>query len=294
MKEKKLFNRLFIEISNICNLHCSFCPEIHRKKQKMSLENFKHIIKECAPLTDQVFFHLMGEPLLHPDFPQMIQSCSEIDLPVQLTTNGTLIPKIDSRILMNPIIRQINFSLQSFKDQWSKADALKHLSLILAFTKDLHTQNPNTYINLRLWNIEDANLCINSEELSLIEEFYGVSINKKIEIGAIKSKKIWNRVYLHFDSRFEWPSFDLPHQGTRGTCHALKSQIGILTDGNVVPCCLDKDGHMILGNCLEQPLEEIIYSPRALAMKEGFSRHDLSEKLCQHCTYAKRFSKNSH
>lgn len=286
-----MFERIFIEISNICNLDCSFCPKTQRSTKIMRPPEFRKILMQCAPLTEQVFLHIMGEPLLHPDFAEILAICKELKTKVQLTTNGTLIHGPYRSLLFDPIVRQINFSLQGIKDC---GKVKNHILPILEFTKDLHRENPNTYINLRLWNLNADETTLtqdNEEEMQTIEQFYNISIKRNVEIGSIKSKKIWNRVYLHYDTKFVWPSLDNPHQGNRGTCHALSKQIGILADGKVVPCCLDKDGEMTLGNCLEVPLTDILSNLMAQAMLAGFKEGVLVQNLCQHCLYTKRFSK---
>ena len=125
----------------------------------------------------------------------------------------------------------------------------------------------------------------------LVEDFFKIKVNRNVDVGSIKSKKIWNRLSLHFDSRFEWPSLDTPLVGDKGTCHGLKGHIGILADGTVVPCCLDKEGQIPLGNCLTQSLGSILMSERAVNMRKGFDNGVLVEELCRHCSYIKRFSK---
>src|SRR5688572_28819046 len=78
-----------------------------------------------------------------------------------------------------------------------------------------------------------------------------------------KGTRIKGRLYLHLDSRFQWPHPAQPFRSARGFCHGLSSHIGILADGTVVPCCLDKEGVLSLGNCSAQPIETILQSSRA-------------------------------
>jgi radical SAM protein with 4Fe4S-binding SPASM domain len=80
-----------------------------------------------------------------------------------------------------------------------------------------------------------------------------------------------------------------PDQGEKGFCHALSQQIGIHADGTVVPCCLDKEAVIKLGNIFETPFEEILKSQRLLEMSKGFKNLQLKEELCRKCTYIKRF-----
>ena len=122
-------------------------------------------------------------------------------------------------------------------------------------------------------------------------EFFQVSLNENIDVGFRKNKNITGRIYFHFDSRFKWPSFSDPYQGEKGFCHALSQQIGIHADGTVVPCCLDKEAGIPLGNVLQQDFREILNSERLVKIREGFKKHQLTEELCQKCTYIKRFDK---
>lgn len=282
------FDRIYIEISNVCNLACSFCPPLARNKQIMSIDDFKRIIYDCAPHTKQVFLHLMGEPLIHPDFAAIINLCQDARTPVQITTNGTLLTQEMQKILSSPIIRQINFSLQCLEDNFPGEDPAIRIIPILDFCKDLHQENSDIYINFRFWNTDEIR---NDRELDIIENYYQLKINRRTEKGAIKSKKIGDHLYLHFDTRFEWPTTLSQYCGDVGTCHGLNSQIAILADGRVVPCCLDKDGLMSLGNCLDTSLINILNSSRALAIRDGFKNGNLVEELCQHCRYISRFDK---
>ena len=165
-----------------------------------------------------------------------------------------------------------------------------YLRDILGFSQEAFLRAPEMFINLRLWN-QESEASDNEEIYQFLESKLGVQINRRIDVGGIKSKKLKNRFYLNFDSRFEWPSLELPYNGTSGRCHALTGHIGIHADGTVVPCCLDKEAQIPLGNCLKEGLIDILNSPRAKAIKEGFEKGILTEKLCQHCSYIKRFSK---
>lgn len=285
-----MLDRIYIEISNICNVQCSFCPVVDRDKKIMSPSDFEHIIRQAAPLASQVCLHLMGEPLAHPQFREIIKHCGDYGVAVQITTNGLLIKRYQDFLLNSKSIRQVNFSLQSFKDNFPEKPIEPYLGNILEFSQEAFLKSPEMFINLRLWNLE-SEAQDNEDIFKYIESKLGVQINRRVDVGGIKSKRILNRLYLHFDSRFEWPSLDLPYRGTQGRCNALIGHIGIHADGTVVPCCLDKEAQIPLGNCLEEDLVDILNSSRAQAMKKGFELGILIEKLCQHCSYIDRFSK---
>lgn len=256
----------------------------------MSLSEFEKIIQEAAPLAKEICLHLMGEPLAHPKFLEILSLCEKYKAQIQITSNGLLLKRYQDQLLASPSVRQINFSLQAFKDNFPHKKLDDYLKPLLDFSVMAHNQRPELYINFRLWN-QDSDASDNTEIFSFLESYYKIQINKNIEVSAIKSKRIWNKVYLHFDSRFEWPSLDGQFQGTQGRCNGVLNHIGIHADGSVVPCCLDKEAVINLGNCHEEPLQDILNNKRTSAMREGFLNGRLVEDLCQKCTYINRFKK---
>ncbi len=257
----------------------------------MDVVEFETVLKEVAPLAEIVCLHLLGEPLAHPKFSEILDVCERYNTQIDLTTNGILIKRHAERIINSRCIRQVNFSIQAFKDNFPERDLDSFLQPIFDFTTSAHALRPELYINYRLWN-QQSNDSDNEDVFLKIESYFNVTINRNVETGAIKSKKLLNRLYLHFDSRFEWPSFSLPHQGTRGRCHGTVNHIGIHADGTVVPCCLDKSGAINLGNAKEQSLSAILNSERFVKMRHGFLNGVLVEEFCQHCSFIKRFDKS--
>ncbi|MBA2405263.1 MAG: SPASM domain-containing protein [Bdellovibrionales bacterium] len=288
------FFRTYIEISNICNLQCTFCPEVERDNKILSSEQFRKILKEVLPHTDQVCLHLMGEPLAHPEFEKILQICNEEKAVIHLTTNGTFLSKFGfETFLKATCLRQINFSLHSFKDNFPDKDIRPYLFDILQFSKEALVARPELYINYRLWNLPSTtgNKVENQEIIDHITEFFQIAVNEKVDVALNKSKNLLGRIYFHFDTRFDWPSFNDPIRSEHGFCHALSQQIGIHADGTVVPCCFDKEAGIPLGNVLEQSFEEVLNSPRLKKIRDGFQKHKLVEDLCKRCTYITRFDK---
>jgi radical SAM protein with 4Fe4S-binding SPASM domain len=285
----KSLKKVYIEISNICNLQCSFCPEVERDNKVMSYELFEKTLEEVVPITSEVALHLMGEPLNHPQILGLLALCEQKNIPVNLTTNGTLINKFSHDDLLMPIIRQINFSLHSFRSNFPSGDMGKYLNPIFNFVDRALEKRPELYINYRLWNMEHAGVNENDEILNAVDQHYKCQINRNVDVGFRKGKRITERLSLHFDSRFEWPSLQSPFLSKQGRCHALSSHIGILADGMVVPCCLDKEALIPLGNLQEKPIKEILQTPRATAMLKGFQNGQRVEDLCQRCSFVERF-----
>jgi sulfatase maturation enzyme AslB (radical SAM superfamily) len=286
----KRFKKVYIEISNVCNLQCTFCPEVARDKKFMEPELFKKVAMAVVPLTEEVCFHLMGEPLLHPEFDAYLNFCDTLGLRVNLTTNAILLNPERANALMSPALSQINFSLQSFESNFPEKDNASYLQKIFDFTERALQKRPDLYINYRLWNQgAPGTQASNDLMIEKIKQGLHADFSNFSDVRWKKSVKIKGRAYLHFDSRFQWPHPSQPIRSTQGFCHGLSSHIGILADGTVVPCCLDKEGVIRLGNCGSQSIDDIIQSPRAKSIHEGFTKGILVEDLCQKCTFIARF-----
>lgn len=289
---EKRFKRVYVEIGNVCNLQCSFCPEVDRKKFRLDAVEFRKTLEQVKPFADVVCFHVMGEPLAHPEFAQFVEIAGALEIPVEITTNGTLLNVKSEAALLHPIVRQVNFSLQSFFDNFPQASAEKYLKNIFAFCHRAMQQRPELYLNFRLWNLTDEKThdSTNVAILEKIEEEFGVQINRNVDPAFRKSKNVKGRLYLHFDSRFEWPTPEAPEISQKGRCHGTISHIAIHADGTVVPCCLDKEANIALGKLSENSFSEIITNKKTLSMKQGFEKGELREDLCRRCNYIQRFN----
>jgi radical SAM protein with 4Fe4S-binding SPASM domain len=287
-----MFQKVHIEISNVCNLQCSFCPEVVRAKKLIDLDLFESIVKQVAPITEQVAFHLMGDPLVHPKLSELVEICARYQAPIFFVTNGVLMSPKNRSILANPAFRQINFSLHSFNDNYPGRDPSSYLEPIFSFTEEMLSLRPELYLNFRLWNLAGVHGSseANIDLLKRISERFGVALIRPSDVRVKKSFRIKGRLYLHFDTEFKWPDMRLPMLGQKGRCYGLSSHFGILADGTVVPCCLDKDGAIALGNVKEATIGEILNGPRAQAMIAGFQKHSLVESLCRRCQYIERFA----
>ena len=288
----KKFTKINIEITNICNLQCSFCPEVIRPKNVMSLELFSRVIDEIAPYTDMVALHLMGDPLVHPKLPEIVEICAKKDIKIFFVTNGLLLKESHFETLLHPTFHQVNFSLHSFADNFGEKDPTPYLNRIFEFTDLAFEKRASLYINYRLWNLEELLGKKESNLFSLrkIEERFNVPLEQKITERKRKNVLVKNRLYLHFDTEFVWPGRDLPVLGNSGTCYGLSSHFGILADGTVVPCCLDKEGDIQLGNLKDTDLKTILNSERAQKIVLGFKNNILQEELCKRCQYIERFA----
>lgn len=260
-----MFTNIYLEITNICNLSCSFCIGNNRKKEYLSLDNLKIILPKLKDYTDTLYLHVMGEALMHPYINEIINEISKL-FKVNITTNGYLIDKIKD----NQNVNKINISLQSIK---SKDDIDSYLSNIYS---SIDILKHHTTICYRIWNKQ-----INMDIVLLsLEKHY----NKKI----IGNTKLEDNVYIDFQEPFVWPDINNNYYNENGSCMGLRKHIGILVNGDVIPCCLDYNGNMKLGNIYEEDLDTILNSKKALDMKKGFLQNKKIEKMCCHCNFYSR------
>ena len=280
--------RVYIEITNICNLNCSFCSPLKREKGFMSVDNFSHILNEIKPLNPHIYLHVKGEPLCHPEFETILKMAYERGFKINITTNGTLIKKYEKSLL--DYARQINISVHSLSDNQIK-DKKDYISQICHL--GIESKNKKSpYISYRMWNGEVGEK-ISEDALLILKEIsgnFGLSVEDTIPKGR-DAKKLYDNIFISFMEKFEWPSLSLPYISDKGKCLGAKEMIGILVDGTVVPCCLDADGEIRLGNIFEKPLKEILESEKFENIKKGFSGGVISEELCRCCSYRTRFDR---
>ena len=303
---------VYIEITDSCNLRCSFCPCGTRsqsgdtsgaQRSYMPTPLFEKCIAGAQEIgAKNVFFHVLGEPTLHPGFVHHLKKLEQTPLKLTLTTNGTTIERTGRSIIASPAVRQVNFSTHAYAELPREA-AERYLQNVLDFCQLAAVERPDLYINLRLWNVGAIEATPwNRYMLGRIRETFGVEVMPGHFCSRHKSFNISGRIYLHEDTRFVWPGSNKVTSASSvtfetrderrfvlGTCRALDTHVAILHDGRVVACCLDYSGQITLGDIQETSLAEIIEAPLARKLREGFAQKELRHPLCRACSYCKRF-----
>jgi len=288
----RTFKRIYIEITNVCNLRCDFCPRTARKPEFMSVEAFNNILDQLKGHTRYLFFHVKGEPLLHPKIGEFLDISHEKGFNVNITTNGTLIDKVRDVLLSKPALRQINFSLHSFDGHGEDHGKDAYIENILSFIQEA-MKRTEMLIAMRLWNLEESRTESerrrNHELLAVIEREFDLPYRIEERVLSERGIKIADRIYVNQDYRFRWPDLSEKEDSEGGFCYGLRSQAAILVDGTVVPCCLDGEGVINLGNIHNTPFSEIVRGRRASRIIDGFTRRTAVEALCRRCDFRKRF-----
>lgn len=287
-------DKVYLEITNVCNLACAFCHGTKREKRSMTREEFEFLTNRLKGIP-YLYFHLMGEPLTHPDLPYFVCRAREKGFFPMITTNGTLLAA-RGKELIEARPHKVSVSLHAIEGN-GRAPSGKYLKAVTDFAAEASEAGIITV--LRLWNEGGAEK-ENPAILDALETAFPAPWR-----DHRSGKKIREKLFLETGEKFDWPdaekdggALSLKQMSLKGTehvenepdpvfCYGLRDQIGVLADGTVVPCCLDAEGEIALGNLFDSTLEEIVNSPRARAMYDGFTEHRAVEPLCRTCGYAK-------
>jgi radical SAM protein with 4Fe4S-binding SPASM domain len=285
------FYRIYIELTNICGLRCSFCPTKNLPNETMSLDFFDSTIKEAKKFTNEIACHVVGDPLTLSNLSDYLDVIHKYKMRAMLTTSGYFMKKHSYETLFHPCVKQINISLNAFNKNDTTFTFEQYIKPILTFCHEKVKRKEESFINLRMWNLDESmsEENFNLELFKKLNSEFNTALDlKDLDPKEKKSIRLEYKVLLHFDNYFEWPSLSNKNHG-HGTCQGLNSHIGILADGRVIPCCLDNDAVMELGNLKKQPLKEIVYGKRATDIVEGFKVANCSEEMCLKCSYKDRF-----
>lgn len=263
------FKKIYIETTNLCNLNCDFCIKNRRKKEIMTIQNFKIILSKIKNYTNYIYLHILGEPLLNPKLNEFILLASNEGFNINITTNGYLIDKIKD----NKNIRQVNISLHSFDVKYN-VELKKYLNNIFDSVEELIKND--TYVSLRLW-------VKNKYSEDIINE-----VNNYYKVNITKNTKIKENLFFNFEKQFIWPDLNNSYYNESGKCYGLTDHIGILVDGTIVPCCLDTLGIINLGNIFKEEIDKILNKKTVIKMIEGFKNNKKEMELCKHCNFLER------
>lgn len=279
-----MLDKIYLEITNVCNLDCTFCHKTAREGRLMSEEEFDTLTDKVRGRAKFLYFHLMGEPTLHPKLPKFIATASQKGFLPMLTTNGSLLMRCGDALLENlPYKISISLHAPAANAAFSSEG---YLDGCIEFARAASERG--CIVALRLWNLGSG-----KDNSEILDRLHTAFPNEWGEVRGGSSQRLAPKLFLEWGEQFDWPDLSAPELDSDAEvfCYGLRDQIGILVDGSVVPCCLDAEGCLTLGNLFDSELDEILSSERARAIYDGFSRRCAVEELCRKCGYAQRFSK---
>ncbi|WQU50077.1 SPASM domain-containing protein [Helicobacter pylori] len=279
---KKLFKKIYIELSDICGLQCSFCPNPKNIRGVMPLELFEKICREAAPLTPIITLHVLGDPCKLKNLNHYLSTARRFSLKVDLVTSGVYL--CDFETLLQDIIYQISISLDAGLDNHNKLNQHRYIQKILEFCRYKCEKNSEVFLNLR---IQDSTL---EKHQNLIKPF--LESFECVSLETLKSQgrtRLFKKSFLNIQKTFKWPNLNaqnsLNQESKTPYCYGLIKQIAILSNGVVVPCCMDTQAHINLGDLNHTPLKDILKSQKAMAIKTHFLKGEALELLCKNCSY---------
>lgn len=286
------FYRIYVEITNVCGLSCSFCPTKSLPSKEMDLDFFDTIISQAKSYTKEIACHVVGDPLTQSNLGDYLDIIDKHGLKAMLTTSGYFLKKHSYDILFHPCVKQINISLNSFNKNDTSIMFEQYIEPVISLCDAKIARKEELFINLRVWNLDEMMSERRFNDILFMK--LSKNFNVDLELDSIykerpRSIRLASKVLIHFDNYFEWPSLKNKNYG-HGTCQGLQSHIAVLANGTVVPCCLDCDGIVELGDLHKNTLNEILGAQRAVNMLEGFKEGKAVEELCQKCSYKNRFN----
>jgi radical SAM protein with 4Fe4S-binding SPASM domain len=281
------FNKIYIELTNICGLTCDFCPTKILQNKTMTLDFFEKILIQVKEYTNIITYHVFGDPLVLSNIKDYFDLSHKHGLKVEIVTTAYTLKRFSLDNFLHPCIKQINFSINSFDKNDMKMTLEEYLSYMIELGKLKIKSKRDFFINFRLWNLDQDNSSnsFNNQVYAILEKAYNIELKN---LDTRKSKRLDNKILIDFDEYFQWPSLNSDHS-SHATCYGLKSHIAILSSGVVVPCCLDSYGIIDLGNLKNQNLSTILESQKAQNIIDGFKRNKAVEDLCQKCSFKDRF-----
>ena len=286
------FYRVYVEITNVCGLNCSFCPTKELPSTQMDLDFFESIVLQLKPFTKEIACHVVGDPLTLPNLSEYLDIIHKYKMKTMLTTSGYFLKKHSYETLFHPAVKQINVSLNSYNKNETALTFEQYITPVLDLCSAKLNREEELFINLRVWNLDEmmSERTFNKTLFGTLSSAFDTVLDlEKIYSDKPKSIRLDNKILMHFDNYFEWPSLNNPIYGD-GTCQGLQSHIAILASGKVVPCCLDCDGIIELGDLREENLNDILSNDRTKNMLKGFKEGKAVETLCQKCSYKNRFN----
>ncbi len=284
------FPKIYLEITNVCNLSCSFCRGTVRDKKFISVEDFRRYAAEARAFSDYLYLHVMGEPLVHPRLEEILDTAAALGFRICLTTNGTMLPErlalLESRA---PSLYKVSISLHAFEANTERRVGRDFHTYIEDCAESARRLGEaGVIVALRLWNVDNPEAAVaaenrrNGDVLSLLRSHFDGEWTPNR-----RGQKIGEGVYLEWGEKFDWPTADgtLPDRGPRSHCFAMKDHIAILCDGRVIPCCIDCDGVMPLGSLETQSLADILRGETAERFRQALADHRLDFPLCRHCNF---------
>lgn len=240
----------------------------------MELGVFEKVCYEFYKKCDRMALHLLGDPLKNKNLPKYLEIATQYHHKIEIVTSGYYLHLWDFDFLLKAPIVQFNISLSAYSDPCNPKDD-DYLARCLEFARFHQKNQSKCFVNLRMHTSR-----LDNDIAQKFCDAFGVECmfeRKRIKLGEY--------LFLTLSKDFEWISKEETLLNANKLCHGLVMQIGVLSNGVVVPCCIDCEGGIKLGNIAHQSLDEILSSSLTQKIIQGFQKGVAYHKQCQKCTY---------
>ncbi len=279
--------RLNIEPTNYCNLSCSMCPrELNRPFGYMDANFFREIIDESIMYGKRLIITLTkdGEPLLHPELPQMIKYAKDKESAhkINFYTNGILLTEAKSIELIKSGLDTMHISIDAFtKETYKKVKNSEKLDTVeenvkrlIELKKKHHSKTP--LIIVKIIQTPDTQ----NEIKPFIHKWKGIA--DFVEIGEYHN---WDGTVKNSNQS---NLNKLSNGINRYPCTFLWYNPVILWDGRVTTCCVDYQGKGVVGDIKENSLAEIWQGERLQKIRNAHLENNYDRfPLCSNCKFWK-------
>lgn len=283
-----------IEPTNMCNLKCSVCETgaglLGREKGCMTLERFKVIIDKIALHVNTLMFYFMGEPFLNRHAYDMIRYAKKKGIPfVDTCTNGDIVNPAE---LVSCGIDRICFQIGGITQETHQ---------VYRINSNLERVLDNIKETLRLRREHGSDMQVesgfilmkhNEHEVSLYKKYmFDLGVDRALIVDPCVRSVEQGHEMLPNDKR-HWiydPSAFIkgvlrPKNSPNNICPWVYYSMVILVSGDIVPCCRDATGKFVMGNILQQNLEDIWNGEKYLNFRECINKNQKSLEICRLCS----------
>ncbi len=259
-----------IETSSFCNLQCPMCVREATSSinySNMAMDLYKKVIDEISEYTDLAVLHNSGEPLMNSNLPEMVRYADKCNMGTMFSTNAALLTAELSERLINNGLSLMIIALdgvtkkvyESIRKGAEFEQVEKNILVFLEKKKALGRNNPR--VILQFIEMES-----NKHELpQFMEKWAKHDVSLFIKPSVVHGRKINRKIESH--------------------CDRLWLQTVILSDGTVVPCCVDYNSDFALGNVNDSKLIDLLTSKKMMEIRKGNRDDPNGFSLCASCNY---------
>lgn len=284
-----------IEPTTSCNLRCPECPsgkrEFTRETGMLKEDFFKTLIDELSPHLTYLTFYFQGEPYLNPRFLDMVKYASDKNIYTATSTNAhyltdenakkTIESGLDRLIISIDGTTQETYSNYRIGGQLDKV--LEGAKNIVAWKKKMKSSTPYLIFQFLVTSA-------NEHQVPEIK-----ALGKEIGIDEVKLKTV--QVYNHEDGSPLIPKNEKYARYKKNVAgkYEIKNELlnhcwrswnscVITWDGNIVPCCFDKDASHPMGNVKQASFASLWHSEKYNAFRKALLHSRKEIDICQNCT----------